>query len=166
MSILDPKKHERLIAGMDDVVYRSGVSRRFIESTAVDHCGKAELEWLIHFHDQGLPGLKLLGPRSIERCMALGGALIRNWIDARVRTLDQMLDDPADATVLICPNFYLAHAGKSMPAWRTQKLYDLLITRFQADQPTVLWVESDLGLKDYGQAMYDLLQGYRLGSSS
>lgn len=122
------------------------------------------MDWLINFHDNGRPGLVLTGPDAVRRCMAIAAALVRNFIDARVRTVDQMLDDPVEATVLLCPNFHLI-GSKTMPGWRIQKLYDLLLERYTRDLPTVVWVDSLLGVKDYGMPVYDMLSSFRQAKS-
>lgn len=164
MSVIRPGVHDRLVACMDDIVDRSGVPKMFIMNSAVGICRKTDIDWLINFNEVGFPGLKLYGDNALNRCMALSGALIRNFIDVRVRTVDQMLDEPVDCTVLVCPNFYTSSTAKGMPAWRAQKLYDQMVVRFQKSQPTVVWVESEIGLKDYGSPMTSLLDGFYTGS--
>lgn len=160
-SMLDPVGHARILKDLDAISERSGVPKRFLHESAALHCGPAELDWLLNYYQVGHPGLKITGMRALDRCMAIGGALIRNYIDARVRTMDQMIDDPVEATVLICPNFYtLGHKGQTLPGWRVQKLYDVLCERYKQDQPTVVWTESLEGLKEYGNAVYDLLSSF------
>ena len=92
--------------------------------------------------------------------MAMAGALVRNFVDARVRTVEQLLDSPVDATVMLCPNFHLL-GDKAMPQWRAQKLYDMLLDRYQRDLPSVVWSESPENIKDYGRPMKDLLDGFQ-----
>lgn len=159
-SILDPVKHERILKDVQGVCLAAGISTKYLHESASTVCKKAEIDWLVGFREYGMPGLKLLGPHALDRCMAIAGALVRNYIDARVRTLDEVLDNPPDCTVLLCPNFYTVGMGKALPSWKIQKLYDLIIARYKKEQPTVIWVESDAGLAEYGKPLVDLLSSF------
>jgi hypothetical protein len=154
--------HRRLVADQQQVCERSGVPWRYIEQSAVVHCQGTELAWLMAFHEHGRPGLVLVGDRAIDRIMAIAGALVRNFVDARVRTAQQVMDDPVQATVLLVPNLHTLES-KDLPAWKAEKLYDQLLDRFRQDLPTVVWVHSLQAVKaDLGVAMYDLLCGFHL----
>jgi hypothetical protein len=161
--MLDPLRHARIVQDLEGVCSRAGITRQALTGSAVEHCSEQELAWLRDYHtnvDAGNLGLRLLGKNGLNRCMALTGALVRNYIDARVRTVDQLIEDPVDATVLCCPNFYL-QGQKNMPAWRVQKLYDILLERLKSGHSTVVWLDDANGVKDYGSAMADLLLGFQ-----
>lgn len=159
-AMLDGVIHARLIKDMTSVCDRAAVSPSSLQSSAALVCAESDLDWLIHFRESGMPGLKMTGKGSLVRCMAITAALLRNFIDARIRTVDQVIDDPVDCSVLVCPNLYTLGV-KNMPPWRVQKLYDTLVVRYTQDLPTVVWVESLDGVKDYGPSMADLLDMYK-----
>lgn len=164
-TMLDPVRHERLLMDLDGVCNRAGIAHRFIHESASKTCGEAETSWLKEYRAHPNPGLKLVGPSGVDRCMAMAAALLRNYIDARVRTVEEIVDNPPDCSVLLCPNFYTATSIKGMPAWRIQKLYDIMVARYKNDQPTIVWVESEQGLSAYGSAMVDLLSNFKVSKS-
>ena len=49
------------------------------------------------------------------------------------------------------PNLYLCSLGKTLPAWKIQTLFDLLLSRYTAGHLTVFYVEDMQALaQDYG----------------
>jgi hypothetical protein len=84
---------------------------------------------------------------------------LRNYIDARVITKDSLLsmaalDAVVTPTVLLVPNFFVKGYGKGQPSYKVQALYDILLTRFTASKPTVLYIEDfDAMRKEYGEAI-------------
>ena len=100
---------------------------------------------------------------------AIAGALVRNFIRARVMTLGAVLDllaarEPVVATALLIPNFYLSKdEGGGIAKWQTQALHDLLIEREQTSLQTIIYATSlaDMG-KDYGTAFSRLVDNHFL----
>src|SRR5574337_715786 len=109
------------------------------------------MEWLKHYPEHAKSGMGLLvtGAQSIApstKCFAIAGALLRNFVDARVITRDTLLkaleaERELSPTVLLMPNLFTVTAGKSLPDWRVQLLYDALLARRAAGKPTVAYVE-------------------------
>lgn len=166
LSVLDHTVHARLIADIDDVCRTASVPRTYIESSMAEFCGADEIDWVRRYPEHrraGNPGLLLHGgSKSQARCFAIAAALIRNFVDARVVSLNTLLIEQPDPTVLVCPNLYhRQHDGKPLAAHEIRTLYDLLLSRMAAGRQTVVFVES-MGelVEKYGVLVGDLLSGY------
>jgi hypothetical protein len=100
--------------------------------------------------------------------MAMAAALLRNYIDARVITVQTLLEasehhhEIPDPTVLLIPNLFVRQGGKGIPSWKMSLIYDLLLSRFTAGRVTVAYVEDmNLMAADYGALMAQHLKaGY------
>jgi hypothetical protein len=152
--VLDPVVHGRIIADMERVCEIANVPASFIRHSMKSFCQDGEIEWVRSFNvsrKDGLGGLALVGADHAEtRCMAIAGTLVRNFIDARVISLNTIVSHPVEAmepTVLVVPNLYLNSFGKQLTAWQVQSVYDVLLNRLTANKPTVVCVESLEGLK-------------------
>lgn len=168
-SVLDPLKHQRLIAELDRISQMSGVPKQFIKSSMKDWCDEQELQYVRNFRQlrEQFHGMAIVGKSSVdERCMAMAGAFIRNFIDARVMSLVSVLDavenhDLPAPTVLLIPNFQVNASGKTLPAWKLSQLHDVLVGRALAGQHTVVGVESIQAMKSaYGQQLSQVVCNY------
>lgn len=168
-SILSPVVHGRLIADMDHLCQVAGVPAHYVHQSAKSFCADSEIEWVRHFHKLRATraGLVLVGKENADsRCLAICGALMRAFIDARVRALNTILNDADtgdqyDSTVLLVPNAFVNSVGKSLPAWKTQQFYDVLLRRMAQNKPTVLAVESMEGLAQaYGGTFANHLKSH------
>jgi hypothetical protein len=98
--------------------------------------------------------------------MAIAAALLRNFIDARVVPLNTLLSSvdsgkPIDPTVLLIPNLFVRGGGKTVPAWKMQQAYDLLLQRSVSGKLSVVYVESMDGLKEgFGMVFGQHLEGH------
>lgn len=175
MSVLSKVEHARIIADKERVCATAGLQPKFLDQSMTEFCGMDEVGWVRRFwenNEAGLGGLVLAGvERPDTRCQAICAALVRNFIDARVMPLNTVLelhDSGGDVTaprVILIPNLYVTAMGKSMPAWKVQILYDLLLARSVQNRPSVLYVESMSGMIGaYGQPFADFLGGYKIVS--
>lgn len=167
--VLDSVKHARLIANMAHIAETANVPQHMIRRSSKPYLSKAEMEWLVHFraYQEKGQGMVLSGMQSIApdlKMMAIAAALIRNFIDARVMPIGQVIslmedDEMPSPTVLLIPNLYAQSVGKSLPDWKVQHVYDLLIQRVVAQKPTVAYVENfDLLGSVYGPLFAQHLQ--------
>jgi hypothetical protein len=156
---------------MEDICIKAGIQSRFLRGTMTDHCSAGELDWVKKFRiyrAEGVPGLLLNGVGHPDsRCQAIAGALVRNYIDARVIPVNTLLDLAAEGmtpspTVLLIPNLYMSSVSKTMPAWKVQQLYDILLQRSTHGKPTVVYVEDLKSLAgQYGVPFHDFLEGFK-----
>ena len=165
--MLTPTTHPRILADFDRITQVAGVQGMFLHKSMKDYCGDGEVDWVKKFRqyrEDGIPGLLLHGVEAPDsKCQAITAALLRNYIDARVVPVNRLLDEkvaPPSPTVLVIPNLYVSalSSGKSLPSWRIQALYDLLLERSIQNKPTVAYVEDLKGVEAlYGKPFGDFL---------
>lgn len=166
---LDPVVHSRLIADLQSVCETANVPSQYVEESAVPYVSKGVLQWLKDFpvHRKAGRGLLLTGVQPIapeKQMLAICGALLRNFIDARVMLLHRLIDDAkeghsANPSVLLIPNLHLKTVGKALPDWQVQYVYDLLLSRRVQGKLTCAYVEDLKSLEAiYGAAFSRHLQ--------
>lgn len=165
--VLDPEYHARLIADIESVAKKSGVPMAMLLQSCEGICSEEEVAFVkglrTHAAD-GVYGLLYTGaPKAGKtpinmRMMALAAAMLRNYIDARVITVQDVLAQlkkgtPPEPTVLLVPNFFIGkEQGGSIPAWQSSELLSLLMNRQALDMQTFLYVEDlDLMAAQYGE---------------
>ncbi len=164
--VLKREHHERLVADLDSFAQDAGIQPHWIWSQLPDDVPHSTREYLRHFRkhsSNGTSGLALFGKNTggvVEAHMsAMAGALVRNFIRARVMTLGTVLDmlpkqEMPDLTCLLIPNFFLsASEGGTVASWQVNALFDYLTYRHVAGLQTVIYA-SDIQLlgKEYGLA--------------
>lgn len=167
-SILDPKEHARLIADMEHIASVAGVQEKYIHQSMVEVCSEPEIEWVRNYNkhkSESLPGLVLHGTEQPDaHCQAIAGALLRNYLDARVIPLNTLLDSKEipNPTVLLIPNLFVKVAEKGIPSWRMQSMYDILLDRVVHNKQSVLYIQDrDEMKKVYGMPFLELLLQFR-----
>lgn len=163
-AVLDKAYHARIMADAESLCEIANIPRSMLQHSAKEYCAPKEIDWLVNYpvmKDSGR-GLVLVGehhPGPETKMMAMAGALLRNYIDARVVPLNTLLTSiekgyPLDPTVMLIPNLFVKYGGKTLPSWQMQQVYDLLLQRHVAQRPTVLYVE-DLNALEiaYGQVL-------------
>lgn len=161
--MLSQQYHSRILADIDNICRRANVPKKMLDQSAKEYCSGTELQWLTRFpfYQRKNQGLVLLGkhtPGPDIKMMAMASALLRNYVDARLLTVQGLLQDyenggvAPDPTVLFVPNLFVRQGGKGLPSWKMQLVYDLLLSRFTSGRISVLYVE-DLGAMaaEYGQ---------------
>lgn len=166
-SILDAVVHARLLQDLDHICLTANIPPLYLHQSMAVHCSASEMEWVQNYplhRLSTLGGLCLTGKNSESRCMAICAALLRNFIDARVVTLNQLVEsagkpDTQSPSVLIVPNLYVTTHGKSLTSWQIQSLYDILLSRYTTNRPTVVYIEDKQGvLNAYGSLLYEHLE--------
>jgi hypothetical protein len=168
-SILDKDLHSRLLADLNHVCELANVPATFVHQSMKGVAEEADIKWVKGFNvarNSGKAGLIIMGHNPEVRMMAIAGALLRNFIDARILPLNTLLTlaekgGAPEPSVLLVPNLFLRSAGKAIPAWKIQIIYDLLLHRLTSNKPSVLYVESMNALADaYGQVFADHLMAH------
>ena len=166
--VLVPGVHDRIVADIENVALDALIQPEYIW-TKLDpsQYGSDVVSYVrrFKFHRQeGTHGL-VLGKtceNPEDTMAAIAGALVRNFIRARVCTLNQVVESSAngslqDVSCLLIPNFYTGSikAGKdAQAAWRVAALHDVLVARHAAGLQTVVYV-SDMNelTQEYGMAV-------------
>ena len=172
--VIDTDFHSRLIADKDHLCEVAGLQPKYLMESMTKYCKETEVDWVRKFPQyraEGLPGLILTKVENPDtRCQAICGALIRNYVDARVIPVNTMMDmhdaghgDAITPTVVLIPNMFVTVSGKSVPAWKVQILYDMLLARSVQSKPTVAYVEDMTTLMaQFGKPFADFLSGFRM----
>lgn len=170
--VLVKEHHARLVANLPAHAADAGIMPHWIYSPLPAFIGEAERRYLLkikqHMTDQDRSGICYVGKAKTQpidqRMSAVAGALLRNFIRARVLTLGQVLDQATELTAnpvsaLFIPNFYLTAAeGGTIASWQVSSLYDLITARHLTGQQTFLYVSDDKQIaKEYGLAFAQLL---------
>jgi len=161
--ILDPEEHGRLIQSISDVSMQARVPIHFITQSASRWCTQGELAWLTHFNHPAVAksGLVIEGKVDpISSIAAMCGALIRNYVDARVVMTHELIEvDPGNISVIAVPNFYqLACNAGSVAKWEAPQILEWLYSRFLMGKPCILHVENLDRLEgEYGPAIHSFL---------
>ena len=154
--VLDKTVHARMVADLEGVAAAANIQPYWIWTPLAETCAPIEVEWVkrFRFHaGERIAGLCYVGPDpdpEIEtRMAAIAGALTRNFICARVMTVNELLavaqDGGApDMSCLLVPNFFVEKTrGPGTAQWRVSALLDVLIYRQAQGLQTVLYA-SDL----------------------
>lgn len=152
--ILKPDHHARLVSDIERVAQTAKILPRFIANNMSEcGCTEAEIDWLrdMKYHrENGHTGMVYLGGcgNVADRMMAVAGACLRNYIDARMFTIQEVVDglkdhSLPDSRVMLVPNFFLMKTeGGDLPSWQTSSLLGWLYSRYSSGKYTVLYVYS------------------------
>lgn len=170
-SVLDAVRHKRLIEDFQHICAVAHVPGKYVRESMIGYCDSAEVDWVANFrlYRHTHPGLLITGKANAEeRCMAIVGALLRNFIDARLVTLSQLLEAHEEGrvpnpTVMVIPNLFMQTVGgKTLPAWQLAVVYDILVSRWADNNPTVVAVENFSAMQQaYGLSFAQHLQNYK-----
>lgn len=159
--LLDKAHHERLLADLDKVVEIAGVQPKFVWTKLSSFCGQEDIAWVRQFRSADTDGLAYTGKldHPVEtKMMAIVGAFLRNYIDARIMTVQEVIarlkdDSMPVPTVLLIPNFCIEKGdGGDIPQWQVSSLLGLLFSRVSKGLKTVIYTPSLAALeKNYGQ---------------
>lgn len=162
---------KQIVADMPHICSTANVPEKYIRQSMRYECDDTQVAWVKNFintrhspHRLGHGGLLLTGKdqKPEVKCMAITGTLVRNFIDARIMSLNSVIEAPTLAqapTVLVIPNLFISMFGKQLTAWQVQTLYDVLLNRLTSNRPCVIYVEDMDDLeKQYGQIFADHLR--------
>jgi hypothetical protein len=162
--VLDKTVHARLIQNIDQVAKDANVPVPVICKSVKPMCSPEELAYIVHMHsnvNEGMYGMVFTGPPTNPmntKMMGIAGACLRNYIRARVMTVQTVLDDlkankMEQPTVLLIPNFYVGKKqGGHIPDWQVSQLLGMLYSRQSAGLQTFLYVADIEGLhQEYGE---------------
>lgn len=162
--LLDPAVHRKLVENMDRICAQARIPAMYVHTCPLSKfCDEADIHWVREFHkwtDRNIAGMAYSGAitRVEDRMLSIAGALVRNYIDAKVMTVQEAINTTKDdeapmCSALLIPNFYLPRdAGGRIPEWQVSILSGLLMTRFSRGLQTVVYVaDHDKMIRDYGE---------------
>lgn len=161
--ILDKNYHAGLLADLDRLSAKAGIPPFFVWSRLSDYCSAKDIEWVRRMREVSDHGLIFSGTNfSIpvaDKMMAIAGACLRNHINARVMTVQDVVaylkaDKAITASVVLVPNFSMAKGEAGIAHWQAASLLGWLYSRLVGDMKTILYVGSFPVLEEaYGEAM-------------
>lgn len=169
--LIDEQHHDQLLADIQGVIRQAGIPIEYVWTSVKEFCGGDELDFVASIKQEECPlGMMYVGefdkPPVNERMMAIAGACLRNYINAKVMTVQDVLgalktDSMSSPTVLLIPNFFIGKgSGGHIAEWEKSNLLGLLYRRQQDSKKTVIYVSN---LKDmeaeYGKPFVDHVKG-------
>lgn len=162
--VLNKDVHERLVLDIDRIAQIARVPKKMIWTPLSKNAGPQEIAYVTGFkrlaNAEKSAGLLYTGKTSpLTRMQAVCGALVRNFIDARVMTLQEVLAEikfggEIDCTCLLIPNFY---EGKDMSKYLGSQASDItsmILSRHTQGMQTVLYVSSMSEFKERGPMIW------------
>ena len=161
--VLKPEHHDRLVANIDQIAYRSGLgmANKHLIWTKAD-LKNLEMGWCqaaIEAFQTGeawqKPHIGICYTQSQHEAqrtmMAMAGLLVRNFVDARVMSrLDIVAERKAtgtvDASVILVPDFAVPEYVETMPAWERSAMMEFVHSRIRDGLPTCLFVGVSMDL--------------------
>jgi len=168
VSILDTRIHRRIIADIRRYSDHAGVPQHAISNGLEHYCGQSEIDWVVRYlrarANPPVPvGLAYMGDWGdmTRRMVGIAGCMVRNFVDARVMTVQRATDEMATCTLLLIPRI---PTGKALLDWKVSQLVDLLTDRMNADKCTVVAIGKNLeALKvDHGQDLAEAVGRYEV----
>lgn len=163
MKLLDKDHHERLLLDLRRVATVAGIPPQFVWARLSDYCGKSVIHWVSEVRRTESSGMVFVGAQEMPieaSMMAIAGACLRNYIDARVMPVQDVLQhlkdgDMPSPTILLIPNFFLEKkSGGDIPSWQISSLLGLLLSRMGRNQKTVINVwDMDMLGQIYGDTL-------------
>ena len=149
--VLDPVRHSVLIRNIDEVCRTAHIPQWVLPHSMSPDCGAGEVEHVRKFRrvakEDGLAGLVYVGKACASahtRMLLIAGALIRNYVDARVLTVHEYLILDAVPEAVLVPDFF--DGATSLPEWRRQELSSRLLDRYSRGLQTFLCCRGRQGL--------------------
>lgn len=167
--ILDPERHYRLIQQRHAVSQRAGLGAAFMSAiweALPPIVSRNQRQWLINTIYKQPAHLIFRGTGTyVAECFrALVGALLRNEVDARLMTVEEIVhivmgDDTLEAGVLFISDFALLDEPRSEPVKR--KITGVIRQRINAGLPTVVYINDPSALsKSYGAAFAQEIEAH------
>lgn len=167
--VLNPTIHARLVADIETYAQDARIQPAAIWTPLSAVCGKSEIDYVrrFKFHkSEDVFGLAYIG-NALEadidgRMHAIAGALVRNFVRARVMVMSQLfdaLDDEGipEMSALLLPNFH-SRASVTKSPWKLANILDVLMFRRALGVQTIIYAPDldQVGL-DYGSGVRRLI---------
>lgn len=173
--LIDETAHAQLLADIEGYTRTAGIPEHFVWTSIHQYCkGADEIDYVLSIkkslHERNGEHIGMVyvgdvaGEPINERMMSIAGVCLRNYINAKVMTVQKVLDSiksgtmPNNVSVLLIPNFYDKEC--QIAKWQIPELLGMLYDRQQEGKHTVLHVSDMKELKaEYGGAFFSHLSG-------
>lgn len=167
--LIDEATHDMLLADLGHWSRQAGIPEKFVFSALKDYCDtEAEIDYVSTIMDPDIEPIGMVYTGNIdgaainERMMAIAGVCLRNYLNAKVMVLYDVLEalkqgEMPSPTVLLIPDFY---DGSKVAEWQRNGLLGLLYKRQQEGKQTILYVSNTKALEaEYGKPFTDHMNG-------
>lgn len=168
--VLSKDHHSRLVADLENFAKDAFIQPHHIwTKLSVEEVGEASVNYVRRFKFQTqekISGLALVGKAPKigpeDRMAAMTGALVRNFVRARVLTANQVIEVAEsgrlnDFACIMIPNFHtgaLSSGKDQQAAWRVGILLDVFFSRHALGLQTVVYASNMTEVAhEYGPAM-------------
>lgn len=150
--ILNYQKHWRMVQNIGMYAEQSGIPEYFIYHTSEGILESKDVEYLEKFSNHFINGISGAVIESnhnfIDRMYSMVGVLIRNFIDARFITLQDLIKEiksgNSPKSKLICiPNFALDKSeGGNVATWEMSNVLSWMLNSHSQGRQVVIYVET------------------------
>lgn len=172
--VLNPKDHYKLVRNLSKFSEDAGIPEYMVYTSCKPYTSEDEREFYTRLPaklEAGVHGAVYLGEINdvhMKFC-AIAGAMLRNYISARVIALHDLLRDLAqgeyfDQQVVLIPDFYTATKGAGHKLWDSDagRITSFLIARLRKRYFTVVYVSDLQGLREsYGTQVGHFFDQYK-----
>jgi len=170
--VLKPMEHFQLVEDLHRFCLEAGVAEDYVTHSMLDYCnGFAEIDWMRNYPshiEEGCYGAVFVdSPKILTRMSAMVGCCLRNYIQARLTTVQTLISELKDGNLpiedlLAITNFCLPKTkGGGIPTWQLPLLIGMLYERFAHKRYTVLYVSSMNDVKaQYGTVISQHIEDY------
>lgn len=176
VGLLHPVEDADLIKDLEKISHRTGVPTNMIVNSILPNNGATRDEdrrWLKNFDPNNPPtGTYMVKAKNdathtkaLARMQWMAGVLIRNYIEARVVSIFDIIEDMEGAhrldqvDVVFIYNLEVGLVGKEMTGWQLAKVLDFLARRLN-QYATFVYVESLENLGKFGPSLREFVEGY------
>lgn len=166
--VLQPDAHYRVVQNREAIAKRAGLGAAFMSAiwTALPaEVTEDERGWVRGIVQRQEPQHRLYGgniAHSAARFRTLVGWLVRNFIDARMMSVEEIVSasmegEAVEAQVLFVPDFAIKGEPKSAPIQRA--VLSVVRARFNTGLPTALFTNTpDAVPETYGRSAWDEIE--------
>ena len=147
----------------------AGIQKMWLWQRLADHVGPNEVKYISAYRKlrvRGVQGLLYVGAVNgvQDRMQAMTGALVRNFVDARIRPVSQAItrigpieeSPPAECSVLFLPD--LCVGAGAQPVWFVREVTTMFMEREAAGKQTIAYIRDLEMLRQvYGDTLAELL---------
>lgn len=153
--------HQRLASDLEAFAERAGIPPEAICTALGEYVGPDEERWVrevLKSRRNPPSGFAYVGDwRDVAQRMAgMCGAMVRNFVNARVLTVDRFIKERPATTVVLIPNFH--RGGGKMPGWKISELADAFVERAGTGATVITVASFEVLRVDYGPAVADIVQ--------
>ena len=171
--LIDIGTHEMLLDDIQGVLRQAGIQEKYVWTPIRDYCEEDEVTYVATLNDPDAPAIGMVyigninGASVNDRMMAIAGTCLRNYINAKVMTVQDVLlslktdSMPSNVSVLLIPNFFIGKKeGGTIANWEISALLGMLYKRQQEGKKTILYVSDENALEaEYGKPFIDHMDG-------